>query len=108
MQLQLLSEKEQREKYEQKHQQQELKMKKFNQLAEEGKRKQKIIDDKNKELAKLKEDCEGLRVKANERDAAHNKNKELVTKYYAQQSSVTEKEKKIKELTDQLNELRNI
>lgn len=63
-------------------------MKKYNQLVEESKRKQKIIEDKNKELAKLKEESENYRVKANERDAAHNKNKELVTKYYGQQSSV--------------------
>lgn len=58
-------------------------MKKFNQIMEENKRKQKIIDDKNKEITKLKDDVEKYRGKALERDQFHNKNKELVTKYYA-------------------------
>ena len=50
---------------------------------EENKRKQKLIEDKNKELAKLKEESEKYRSKAMERDHIHNKNKELVTKYYS-------------------------
>lgn len=68
-------------------------MKKFNTIMEENKRKQKIIEDKNKEIERLKEEAEKFRAKAMERDHFHNKNKELVTKYYAQQSSVTEKDK---------------
>lgn len=50
---------------------------------EENKRKQKIIEDKNKEIERLKEEAEKFRAKAMERDHFHNKNKELVTKYYA-------------------------
>ncbi len=41
-----------------------------------------------------------MREKAKERDAFSNKNKELVTKYYAQSSAVADRDKRIQELKD--------
>ena len=59
----------------------EVRLKKFNDLANENKRKQKIINDRNSELTKLREEANEIREKAKERDQFNNKNKELVTKY---------------------------
>lgn len=43
-------------------------MKKFNDILNENKRKQKIIVDKTKEVTQLREEIETLRNKAKERD----------------------------------------
>jgi hypothetical protein len=57
-----------------------LRLKKFNDIVNENKRKQKILEDKIKELQKLKEEVIQYKDKANERDSVYNKNKDLVTK----------------------------
>lgn len=71
-----------REKFQKKVALQDLRLKKFNQVNAENERKRRIINDKSAELGRLREEVEGLREKARERDAFNNKNKELVTKYY--------------------------
>jgi hypothetical protein len=53
-----LSEKELREKAERQNLANEIKLKKFNEIQAENKRKQKIIQDKMAELGKLKEEVE--------------------------------------------------
>lgn len=76
-------------------------MKKFNAVNAENERKRKIIGDKQSELSKLREEVDALREKARERDAFNNKNKELVTKYYGQQSAVAERDKRITEMKNE-------
>lgn len=78
--LQLLVERELREKADKKAELLELKMKKYNEVVAENKRKQKIMQDKLGELDKVREEVELYKEKAKERDAVYNKNKELVTK----------------------------
>ncbi|CDW86057.1 UNKNOWN [Stylonychia lemnae] len=107
IQLQLMSEKEMREKNERKWDLQEQKIKKFNQITEENKRKQKIISDKQAEVSRLKEEVELYREKAKERDQIYNKNKELVTKQYSYQSSIDYKDKKIHDQSQQISQLQD-
>lgn len=78
--LQLLAERELRDKAEKKVELLELKMKKYNEVVAENKRKQKIMQDKLAETSKMREEVELYKEKAKERDAVYNKNKELVTK----------------------------
>lgn len=94
-----------REKYQKKLSLLELRLKKLNNLTADNERKSKVITDKTSELAKLKDEIENLREKAKERDAFSNKNKELVTKYYAQTSAITEKDKRINELKNENQKL---
>ena len=60
-----------------------MRLKKFNEVMNENKRKQKIITDKTQELMKCREELENIREKAKDYDSINNKNKELVTKYCA-------------------------
>lgn len=61
----------------------EIRLKKFNDILNENKRKQKIINDRNIEVSKIREELDSLRDKAKDRDQINNKNKELITKYYS-------------------------
>lgn len=56
--------------------------------------------DKANELSRLREEIEGIRDKARERDQVNNTNKNLVTKYYGQTSAMTEKDRRIQELKE--------
>jgi len=60
----------------------ERKAKKAWDLQAETKRKQKLIEGKTKEVQFLKDEIEQLKPKAQDRDHAMNKNKELVTKQF--------------------------
>lgn len=97
-----------REKFQKKVALQDLRLKKFNQVNAENERKRRIINDKSAELGRLREEVEGLREKARERDAFNNKNKELVTKYYGQSSAVQERDKRIAELKTQNEKLQEL
>lgn len=80
LQLQLMAEREQRDKNEQKWAALEQKLKKYQEITIENKRKQKIIQDKTAEVIKLRDEVEQYKEKAKERDQIYNKNKELVTR----------------------------
>lgn len=95
LQQELLQERHQRERFQKKLSLAEVRLKKFNTVNSENERKRKIIADKQIELSRLREEVEGLREKAKERDAFNNKNKELITKYYGQSSAVAERDKRI-------------
>jgi hypothetical protein len=87
-----------REKFQKKLSLADLRLKKFTQLQQDNQRKTKLVIDKTSEVMRLREELEGIRDKAKERDHFNNKNKELVTKYYGQTSAMTEKDKRIEEL----------
>ena len=87
-----------REKFQKKLSLADLRLKKFTQLQQDNHRKTKLVIDKTSEVQRLREELEGIRDKAKERDHFNNKNKELVTKYYGQTSAMTEKDKRIDEL----------
>ena len=57
-----------------------------------------MVIDKTSEVQRLRDELDGIRDKAKERDHFNNKNKELVTKYYGQTSAMNEKDKRIEEL----------
>jgi DnaJ-domain-containing protein 1 len=71
-----------REKFQKKLSLADLRLKKFTQLQQDNQRKTKLVIDKTSEVMRLREELEGIRDKAKERDHFNNKNKELVTKYY--------------------------
>lgn len=75
-----MAEKEQKEKALQRAEQNEQRVKKYNELLFENKRKHKILQDKIAEIIKLKEELETVKDKAKERDQVYAMNKELVTK----------------------------
>ena len=102
---QFQQEKDEKTKLLEKLQNNEKKLKKMNEIINENKRKHKIIADKTKECQQLREELDVVKVKAKERDQVHQKNKELVTKQYQQQSAMEYKDKKIQELQNQNNEL---
>jgi hypothetical protein len=100
-----LQERLQRERFQKKLALADLRLKKLNQVQVANDRQRKIIVDKTKELERLREEIEGIRDKARERDHVNNKNKELVTKYYGQTSAMGEKDKRIQELKDKNEKL---
>ena len=71
LEVQVISQKEQSDKLLERLQNNEKRMKNYNNILNENKRKQKIIVDKTKELMVLKQENTELKKKAKERDHIH-------------------------------------
>lgn len=71
LEVQVISQKEQSDKLLERLQNNEKRMKNYNNILNENKRKQKIIVDKTKELMVLKQENNELKKKAKERDHIH-------------------------------------
>lgn len=79
----------------------------MNDMLGENKRKTTIIADKQAELTRLREELDGCRGKAQERDKLHTQVKDLLSKQFALQSALDMKDRKIndqKKEMDAMNE----
>lgn len=86
----------------------EGKLKKYNEAVAEGKRKQKMINDKNIQIELLQSQLQQNKQKAQKVEKVNSQNANLVTRKYALESAVQSKDKQISELTDRVRHLEGV
>lgn len=105
LQISLMSKKEEEKRLIDKLKVAEGKAKKFNEAQNDAKRKQKMIQDKNRQIEVLSSQLEHNKQKAQKVDKIMQQNADLVTRKCALESSSTTKDRKISELTERARQL---